>query len=45
MVIEKARRMGNCNRLKSNGLSVGMMGMRGISTSSPFIFYIELFLR
>lgn len=35
MVMAKARRTGNYNRLKSKGKSVEIIGIRGISTSSP----------
>jgi len=42
MVIEKVRRMGNCGRLKSNGVPLVMTGMRGISTSSPFDFPFKI---
>ena len=38
MVIAKASRTGNCSRLKSNGKSVGIVGIRGIKTSSPLYF-------
>jgi len=31
--IENASRTGNCNRLKSNGMSFGIKGIRGIKTS------------
>jgi len=44
MVIEKARQIGNCSCLKSNGMSVGMMGMRSTSTSLLLIFQLELVL-
>lgn len=35
MAITKARRTRNCNRLKSNGKSVEIIGFCGISTSYP----------
>ena len=34
--IAKAKRTGNWRRLNSNGISLGIMGIRGINTSSPF---------
>ena len=36
IVIEKANRTWNCNRLNSNGMSVGIAWRRGMRTSSPF---------
>jgi len=42
MVIEKARLIGNCSSLKSNYMSVRMMGMRGISTTPPFDFLFRI---
>jgi len=32
--IANANGIGNCNRLKSNGMSFGIKGIRGIKTSS-----------
>jgi hypothetical protein len=38
MVITKASRTGNSKRLNSKGISVGLIEMRGNSTSSPLNF-------
>jgi hypothetical protein len=42
MVIAKASRTGNCKRLNSKGISVGIIGMRGNSTSSPLNFSFKI---
>ena len=36
IVIEKASRTWNCNRLNSNSIFLGITGRRGMRTSSPF---------
>lgn len=36
--IAKAKCTGNCSRLNVKGKSMGIIGMRGISTSSPLHF-------
>jgi hypothetical protein len=38
----KASRTGNCKRLNSNDISVGIIGMRGNSTSSPLNFPFKI---
>jgi hypothetical protein len=38
MIIKKASRTGNCKSLNSNGLSVGVIGMRDNSTCSLLNF-------
>jgi hypothetical protein len=35
--IADVRRAGNCSRLNSNGISVGIIGIPGRNTSSPFV--------
>ena len=42
MVIAKAKSTGNCRCLKSNDKSVGIIGVRGIKTSSPL--YLPLMI-
>jgi nicotinamide riboside transporter PnuC len=42
MVIAKASRTGSCKRLNSNDISVGIIGMRGNSTSSPLNFPLKI---
>jgi hypothetical protein len=32
----------NCNRLKPNGISLGIKGIRGIETTSPFYFPFKI---
>jgi hypothetical protein len=44
MIIEKASRIGNCKSLNSNGLSVGVIGMRGNSTCSPLNFPFKIMI-
>lgn len=36
------RRTGNCKRLNSNGMSVGISGIRGMSTISPFAVPVNI---
>jgi hypothetical protein len=36
MDIANDKRTRNCNRLNSNGMSVGIRGIRGMSITSPF---------
>ena len=36
IAIKKASSMWNCNRLNSNGMSVGITGRHGMRSSSPF---------
>ena len=40
--IANVSRTGNCNRLKSNGMSFGIKGIRGIKTSSPLYFPFKI---
>jgi hypothetical protein len=40
--IANASRTGNCNCLKLNGMSFGIIGMRGIKTSSPLYFPFKI---
>ncbi|GFW64512.1 hypothetical protein TNCV_2820931 [Trichonephila clavipes] len=42
VVIAKASRTGNCKRLNSNGISVGIIGIRGNRTSSPLNFPVKI---
>jgi hypothetical protein len=42
MVIAKASRTGNCKRLNLNYISVGIIEMRGNSTSSPLNFPFKI---
>ena len=42
IVIANASCTGNCKRLNSNGVSVGIMGMRGSSTFSPWCFPVKI---
>ena len=35
IVIANANRIGNCNLLNRNDISVGIIGIRGMTTSSP----------
>ena len=42
MVIAKANRTGNCRRLNSNGISVGIIGVCGNSTSSSLNFPFKI---
>ncbi|MEE6488268.1 hypothetical protein FKM82_015173 [Ascaphus truei] len=42
MVIPNASLTGNCRRLKLKGMSVGMSGMRGMKTSSPVAFPVNI---
>jgi uncharacterized membrane protein YjjP (DUF1212 family) len=42
MVIAKASRTGNCKRLNSNIICVGIIAMSGNSTSSPLNFTFKI---
>jgi hypothetical protein len=42
VVIAKASRTGNCKRLNSEGISVGIIGIHGNSTSSPLNFPFKM---
>ncbi|GFU32387.1 hypothetical protein TNCV_2009261 [Trichonephila clavipes] len=42
IVIAKASRTGNCKRLNSNDISVGIIGIRGSRTSSPLNFPVKI---
>jgi hypothetical protein len=42
MDIANDMRTGNCNRLNSNGMSVGIRGIRGMSTNSPFALPVNI---
>ena len=42
IVMAKAKRIGNCNRLKVNGISSVIIGIRGMKTSSPLAHPVRI---